>query len=285
MSSGRTSACVFAFCWLIGAFWPAWGRAEEAWHWTASVEDGRPEGWVQVRENEIEGTRLHFSSDLDAQSLRGLRVAATKERGERSEWHLSLATYMLDGSTQLAQPITFNGATIAPGRLVTATRFTHFLRFDTSWWHRLAAFENGGGLWGSAGLTFVLLDFTLHGTVAAGSAGQETHEMFYVQELPVPMLGLHLRYPLTREKLSLVVSADAGRLPDVNSLRQEGGTVRLGQTNADVSIGISDRLTPKWQLTLSAFSRNYAQEERSDEDHNRIRLRSRGVMLGVGHAF
>jgi hypothetical protein len=33
------------------------------WHWTAALETAQPTGWVQVRENAIEGTRLHFGDD------------------------------------------------------------------------------------------------------------------------------------------------------------------------------------------------------------------------------
>jgi hypothetical protein len=101
---------------------------------------------------------------------------------------------------------------------------------------------------------------------AWGSAGQETTEAFYVQELPVPVLGLHLRYPLGKA-LSLVSSATLGGLPRVNSLRSEGGEVRLKQTNNAFSVGAAVR-RPEWEWSFSAFARDYVQDEQSLEHSN-----------------
>lgn len=259
-------------------------HAAGSWRWDLSVENGRPSGWVQVRENAIEGTRLHFADDLNVHSMSGLRMAARKTLGPRGQWHLSLASYRLTGNAAIAQAVYFNGTTIAPGPLRTATRFPHFLRFDTSWWRRLAGGPDRASLWGSAGLAFVMLNFRLHGTVAASSAGTETKEDFDTQELPVPMLGLHLRYPLGRG-WRFKASGDAGHLPWIDSLRREGGIVRLTQTDVDLAVGFDKRLTRDWRLGLAAYSRNYAQHERSREDGNVIHLRDRGLRIGVSHPF
>lgn len=62
------------------------------------------------------------------------------------------------------------------------------------------------------GATYVMLNFKLGGAIAANSIGHELKEDFYVQELPVPMLGLHLRYPLT-DALKLTADVTMGRLP------------------------------------------------------------------------
>jgi hypothetical protein len=257
--------------------------ASGEWRWTASIESARPSGWVQVRENAIEGTRLWFENDLRVQHRNGIRLDATKIASSRSEWRLSVATYTLDGTTVLSNPIYFNGATIAAGRLRTATDYTHFLEFDGSYRRRFLAFGEGGGLWGSVGGTFMLLNFTLRGTVAPGSAGSETTEAFYVQELPVPVLGLHVKYPVGRN-WSVISSATVGGLPRVDSLRHEGGEVRLKQTNDSLSLGGAFR-RGHWELSLSAFGRYYAQDEQSREDGNVIHLRDRGLALGVGRPF
>ena len=258
--------------------------AEHPWRWTVSLEDSRPAGWVQVRENAVQGTRLHFSDDLNARRLGGIRIGARKALSARAQWHLSLTSQTLNGSTVLTSPVYFNGTTIAAGPLRTATGFPHFLRFDTSWWRRLAGSAGGAELYGSAGLTFMMLNFRLHGTVAANSAGTETKEDFDTQELPVPMLGLHLKYPLGRG-LSLTASGEAGHLPWINSLRREGGIVRLTQTNAQLSVGLNRQLAQDWQLSVAAFTRNYSQHERSFEDGNNIHLRDRGLLIGIGHRF
>ena len=268
---------------LTCSLWWRPAAAEGDWRWSASIETARPTGWVQVRENAIEGTRLSFADDLHVQHRNGIRLDATKTASERSEWRLSAATYTFDGTTVLSSPIFFNGATIAPGTLRTATHYTHFLEFDGSYRRRFLAFGRGGGLWGSVGGTFMLLNFTLHGTVAPGSAGSETTEAFYVQELPVPVLGLHLDYPVGRH-WSVISSGTIGGLPRVNSLRREGGEVRLKQTNDALSFGGAVH-RGHWELSLSAFGRHYAQDEQSLEDSNVIHLRDRGLAIGIGRPF
>ena len=253
------------------------------WRWTASLESARPSGWVQVRENDIEGTQLYFGDDLRIHRRNGLRLDTAKTVSPHAEWQLSVATYTLDGTTVIPQPIIFNGATIAAGQLRTATHYTHFLEFDGSYRRRLLSFAEGGGLWGSVGGTFMLLNFTLQGDVAPNSAGKETTEDFYVQELPVPVLGLHLRYPIGRA-WSLLSSATMGGLPRANSLRHEGGEVRLKQTNNAFSVGVAVRRT-EWELSVSAFGRSYVQDEQSREDGNVIHLRDRGLAVGLAHPF
>ena len=263
----------------------AYGAPAEAsqWRWTAALETARPTGWVQVRENDIEGTRLSFRDDLGIRRRNGLRLDTFKTMSPKAEWQLSVATYTLDATTSISAPITFNGATIAPGPLRTATHYTHFLEFDGSYRHRFLTFGERGGLWGSVGGTFMLLNFTLHGNPAPGSEGKETNETFYVQELPVPVLGLHLSYPLG-PAWSLTSSGTIGGLPRVNSLRHEGGVVRLKQTNNAFSLGASVR-RPHWEVSLSAFTRAYVQDEQSHEDSNVIHLRDRGLAVGLSHMF
>ena len=129
---------------LMGPFPSKPVSAADAWRWTASVESAQPSGWVQVREKEVEGTRLHFKDDLGVDRRNGIRLGATKTLSPRSEWQLSLATYVLDGKTVLPQAITFNGATISAGPLRTATHYTHFLQFDASYARRLVSFRRGG---------------------------------------------------------------------------------------------------------------------------------------------
>jgi hypothetical protein len=258
--------------------------SDHSWQLMATGETGVPGGWVQVRENAIQGTRLHFSDNLNVNRMQTFRLQAWKPLSDVSELHIGFSTSQLDGHASTAVPVYFNGATIAPGRLSTITHFQDFLAFDASYWHRLVDFGNGGRLWGSVGATYVMLNFKVGGTIAADSVGSELKEDFYVQELPVPILGLHLRYPLT-DALKLTADIDVGRLPWVNSLRTEGGEVRLAQTDEEETLGLEYRFTAHWQAVAYAFHRYFGQNERSREDGNVIRLRSSGVGLGVGYQF
>ena len=99
----------------------------------------------------------------------------------------------------------------------------------------------------------------------------------------MPVLGLHLKYPLSHA-WSLVSSAELGGLPRVDSLRKEGGNVKIKQTNNKLSIGVA-RAAGDWEWSLSAFDRNYVQDEQSHEDSNVIHLRDRGLVVGLTHAF
>lgn len=262
---------------------PARG-SDNSWQLMATGETGVPGGWVQVRENAIQGTRLHFSNNLNVNRMQTFKLHAWKPLSDVSELHIGFSISQLDGHASTAVPVYFNGTTIAPGRLDTITHFQDFLAFDASYWRRLVDFDNGGCLWGSVGATYVMLNFRVGGTIAANSVGNELKEDFYVQELPVPTLGLHLRYPLT-DALKFIADIDVGRLPWVNSLRTEGGKVRLAQTNEEEILGLEYRFTAHWQAMGYVFHRYFGQNERSREDGNVIRLRLSGIGLGVDYQF
>ena len=257
--------------------------ADNGWDLSVLADVGSPSGWVQVRENEIEGTRLHFG-DLDVNTMPGLHFHADKTFSDVSELHLGFSTFMLDGSTTIDEPVFFNGATIAPGKLETRTRFQDFMEFDAAYWHRFTGFDRGGGIWGSIGATYVLLNFRLGGTLAADSVGNELKEDFYVQELPVPIFGLHMRYPFA-DAWEFDADASAGRLPWVDSLRTEGGEVKLAQTDEEASIGLDYHFGNRWHAGGYLFYSYFAQDEKSHEDGNQIRLSSTGVGVKVGYRF
>ncbi|WP_147292934.1 hypothetical protein [Dyella psychrodurans] len=254
--------------------------------WTLAIygEDSIPTGWVQVRENAVGGTKLYFDRNLHVNTMQAIRLAAWRPITDVSEIHVGFWTSQLQGHATTSVPVYYNGTTIAPGRLDTTTDFNDFIAFDASYWHRLFDFSNGGRLWWSVGATYVMLNFVVDGTIAANSAGHELREDFYVQELPVPIVGLHVRYPLT-QALTFTTDVSWGRLPWVNSLRTEGGEIRLAQTNDEATLGFEYRFAEHWRAALYGFHRYFGQNERSREDGNVIRLRSNGAGLGVSYQF
>ena len=283
--SGRAcAACATGVCIAAGIMIAAPARADTGWDIALDAEYGSPSGWVQVRENEIEGTRLHIDDDLDVNHMPTLRFRADKAFSDVSELHLEASASMLDGGATIDAPVNFNGATIAPGRLDTITHFQDFLAFDVAYWRRFYRFDNGGTFWGSAGLTYVLLNFRLQGTIAANSAGDELKEDFYVQEVPVPVFGLHLRYPLG-SSWQLLGDVSVGRLPWVDSHHSEGGEVRIAQSNQDASIGVEYAFAGQWRAGAYLFHSYFAQDERSHEDGNAIRLTSNGLGVSIKYAF
>jgi len=254
------------------------------WHVVLAAQQGWTGGWVRVREFDVPTTRLRLNDDLGVNHMQSLRLLAWTPLGDASELHLGLFTHRLDGSTQVVAPVYFNGTKVASGRLDTVTHFQDFIELDASYWRRLMDIGRGGSLWGSLGARYVMLNFRMDGTIAPDSPGNELKEDFYVQELPVPMLGLHLRYPLG-DALQLTADVSWGRLPWVNSLRTEGGQVRLAQTNSEEQLGLAYRLSPRWQLTAYAFHTEFAQDERSREDGNAVYLHDSGVGVAAEYGF
>jgi len=256
-------------------------------HWQVALAMGYgdPSGYVQVRENQIEGTRLAFGSDLDVNhmSVEALRVAYRIDPDQSVQ--LVLQNYTLTGSTVLPQDVNFNGATLAAGtRLRTVTRFPDFLRATLFYQRTLSQFANGGSLSGRAGFTFEGLTFKLDGTLTPDSVGQEMKEDFVTQELPVPMVGVQFDEPLN-DRLAFVASLDGAWLPRVNSLRTEGGEVTLAQTNMDATLGLDYALTRRLDLTGDYRFGYFKQDERSHEDGNYILLKSNSVEFGLTYAF
>lgn len=240
-----------------------------------------PTGWVQVREREIEGTRLWFQPDLSVRHTHAYEIGGAYHLSDRTTFRLTVASNALDGRVTLPNDVTFNGATLAGGStLVTRTHFPNFLRMTLTGERRLASIGGRGTLSGSAGLTFVFLTFELQGTLAPTSAGRETKEDFVTQELPVPLVGLRLEYPLAR-RVSVVAAVDGGLLPWVNSLRSEGGTVQLKQSHLDLALELAYALTRSLQLDVGYSGTHFAQFERSHEDGNDIRLGEDAVRAGV----
>lgn len=259
-------------------------RASTSWTVGLNAMLGRPSGYVQVRENQIDGTPLAIRKDLGVTTVKTLRFDATRSLGKSAELHLWLSTSRLYGHAFLGRTAYFNGATLARGPIGGDTRFIDNWRFQASYWRRLYSFSRGGGLFVSAGLTFVSLNFRIQAQIAPGSVGHETKEDFDTQELPIPVFGVHVRYPLTRA-LQIFASFDDGHIPWTNTLRREGGMIQLTQTNEDASLGLKVRLADNWLAKIFFYGEHFKQNERSAQDGNFVKLNQYGIGLGVGRRF
>ena len=256
-------------------------------HWRVALTlgYGDPSGYVQVRENQIEGTRLDFGSDLGVNHLSNEALHVAYRIDPDQSVQMVLRNCTLSGSMVLPQDVHFNGATLAAGtRLRTITHFPDFLRATVFYQRTFSQFPNGGSLSGRAGFTFDGLTFKLDGTLTPDSIGHEMKEDFVTQELPVPMIGAQLDEPVNG-RLAFVASLDGAWLPRVNSLRTEGGEVTLAQTDMDATLGLDYALTPSLGLTGDYRFGYFKQDERSREDGNRILLKSQSVELELSYAF
>jgi hypothetical protein len=237
-------------------------------------EIGAPKGFVKVGEVARSGDKLRLSNDLNIDTFEVAKVGAAVHLTDRDVLRARFDYTFLYGTTTPTDDIAFNGALLAGGEpLRTRPVFT---RITGLYEHEFLHTPTGALLAGGGGLTYAYLHFKLHGKLAPNTFGHETQEDFYAQELPVPVLALRGEYPLT-PRLHLFGTVDGGFLPKVDSLRTEGGTVKLAQGHADVFAGIRYAITPHL-LADGGYSYTYfSQHETSGEDDNKI--------LFLGHGF
>lgn len=264
---------------------PAQSSSQPTWQIRIGAALGTPDGWIQVREREIEGTRLRFRRDLNVRRVHTFELRAEYHPRPGSGFGLTLTSWALNGTATLPADVLFNGTTLAGGTaLTTDTDFPDFVHITIDAWRRLSQIGNGGCLSGSVGLTAVLLTFYLSGTVAPTSMGHETKEDFVTQELPVPVVGLGLRYPIS-SRVTASAALSGGYLPWVNSLRREGGEVRLTQSHLDFYIGADFAITPSLHLLGGLRGSDFTQREKSREDGNDIHLSSSLLSFTVVYRF
>jgi hypothetical protein len=244
---------------------------------------GIPRGYVQVRENQLQGTHLSLHGDLGIDTVESVTVAGAYHLSPNDSLRLIFDSIFLYGSSTLSQDVLFNGALLEGG--TTAQSRPEFFRLTGLYERRLLDLAGGGHLAGDIGFTYVYLNFKLNGTVSPQSpGGGETREDFYAQELPVPMLGFSLELPIA-ERTSFVGSVLGGYLPLVDSLRNEGGEVKLSQTNVDVLAGLRYQMTPALDLRGGYAFHYYTQHETSNEDGNYFQLWDNDFTLALTYRF
>ena len=204
------------------AVWSGWGIS-------LSGEVGVPSGHLKVGEPSP-ATRLDVRGDLGIDVAEKVNLSGRYSMTPRDALRATVLYWFLDGTSTVSQPVLYNGHLLPPGRIHTDA---DILRMSLDYERLLLPLPHGGGLTASAGLTYVYFNPTLNGN----------NEDFYRQELPVPILGLRLDYPLIG-RLSLLAAASGGGLPRVDSLRSEGGTVDLEQGHADATLGLAYAFTP-----------------------------------------
>jgi hypothetical protein len=206
--------------------------------------------------------------------LRGLGIDVSEAVEGSAAFHITprdavragLLYYFLDGSTTVNGPsVVYNGAVFGEGPLRTNA---NFYRFSLSYERTLFSRSSGEEVIASAGLTWVSLNPTLSGNL---ETKRDESEDFYAQELPVPIFGVRWDLPLGPHLL-LRSSVSGGALPKVNSLRQEGGTVYLQQSHADVDIGLMYLIGHHAEVGLGYHFTYFFQHETSHEDNNLFEL-------------
>lgn len=242
-----------------------------------------PGSFVEVRENRIEGNRLSYPDlGLDVAQMPTLRIRYWLD--SRNAVSVGARDFLLSGSGFLSSPATFNGATLAGGQAIDSSHDAYSV---SVFYERRFTPELLGGwdLRGRLGLEYTRLNFLIdggHARVAPGSQGSETKEDFFAQELPVPVVGFEAVRPLTRA-WTAELSLQGDWIDDWDSLRQEGGDVRLTQAGAEfhARFSYSDRRLGPVRPFIGAFYYFFYQYENSAEDGNRVRYSSFGPEVGL----
>jgi len=252
----------------------AQGRSTmDRWEFTLDGRVGAPIGWLRVGEfppsgataGGAPGTRLRLS---DA----GIHVSETLEGSvalhftPRDAVRASLLYSFLRADSAQDRSVVYNGEEFRSGHLHTNADFS---RFSLAYERALLS-SPAAQLVGSLGLTYVYFNPTLSGH------GHRNSEDFYLQELPVPIVGLRWDQPLG-EHWQMRGAVSGGGLPRVDSLRQEGGTVYLQQSHADVAAGLVYRWGRAMELAFGYHFSYFFQHEKSREDDNRFELVDNGV--------
>ena len=236
--------------------------------WEVSLEGrvGFPTGYIRVSETVTPGTRLRLS-DLGLDVSEAVEVGLGFWLTPRDAVRATYLYYFLRGSTTLDRSIAYDGQEYTAGAVNTNFDFS---RISLAYERLLTTVLDHGRLIGSAGLTYVLLNagLTQHGKTKA--------EDFYLQEMPVPILGLRFDYPLT-QRLGLRASVAGGLLPKVDSLRTEGGTVYTWQSHADAGLAVTYAVTPRLDVEAGYQYTYFHQHEKSHEDNNVFELIDHGL--------
>jgi len=256
------------------------GAADSQWSTAVGIERSAVDGWVKVRENAQEGTRLHLGRDLGIRKASTIDLNLAYRFSDQRRLTFTVGTTLLRGDKALPQFAFFDESSYPAGS---------DLRSDPLYFHLKMTYRQA--LWQPrrvgldllAGLEYDYLNFSVRGVNASGAV-EKQGENFWKQELPIPFAGLGARYAAS-ERWSFGAYGSFGTYHNVNSLRKEGGTVRLTQTNFDSGLSASYQASPRLSLDAGYRFLSFAQEEQSHEDGNRIHLRTHGPVFQAAYRF
>lgn len=271
---------------VLGVTWPtmseAQSRLEESltrpadsgWEVSLATRLGMPSGYVRVGEGSLRGTRLRLHEDLGIDVSEALEASVALHVTPRDALRATYLYYFLDGGARVDPTASYNGDGFGPGHVhINADFYRVSLDYE-----RLLMSGYGAFLTGSIGLTYVHLDPKL------SWQGRSSHEDFYRQELPVPIVGFHFDVPMG-PRFAARATVGGGGLPRVDSGRKEGGTVYLQQIHADAGISVVYAITRALLLDVGYHLTYFYQHEKSHEDDNAFELYDNGLRVGLTFRF
>ena len=244
--------------------------------WEVSLDGhvGFPTGYIRVSETVVHGSRLRLS-DLGIDVSESIELGAAFWITPRDAVRATYLYTFLRGGSTLDRAILYDGREYTPGHLETNA---DFWRVSLAYDRVLTTILDRGRLIGSAGLTYAWLNpgLTQHGKTKA--------EDFYLQEMPVPIVGLRFDAPIT-DRFGIRASVAGGVLPKIDSLRKEGGTVYTWQSHADASVAATYAISETLSLEAGYQFSYFHQHEKSHEDNNTFQLIDNGFQVGLRFRF
>jgi len=242
-----------------------------AWQISLDGQVGIPRGYLKVGEFDVPGTRLRLHDDLGIDMSEAVEARLGYHLTPRDTLRVTFLYYFLRGGTTTPSPVTYDGQTFPAAHLDSNA---DFYRISLDYERALFTADNGLRLSGNVGLSYVYLNAKVN----------QNAEDFYLQELPVPILGFRVNAPLGR-RLGLTAFIEGGGLPRVNSGRKEGGTVFLEQQHANAGLGLTYMLMSSLQLHAGYRFTYFFLHETSHEDDNAFQLIDNGFRVGVNFRF
>jgi hypothetical protein len=254
--------------------------ADSPWNIGVHFDRSAVEGWVQVRENAQEGTRLHLEKDLGIHSSTTIDLDLAYRFSEKRRLTFTVGTTLLRGDKTQSGLVFFDESSYPAGSRLRSDPLFYHLRLtyrQTIWKPRR------GGLHLLAGLEYDYLNFTVQGVNTSGELDRQGED-FWKQEFPIPFVGIEARYKAA-ERWWFGMSSTYGGWNNVNTLRKEGGTVRLTQKDFDTRLLIGYQASPRLSFNAGYRFYSFDQEEQSNEDGNRIHIRTHGPLLEAAYRF
>jgi hypothetical protein len=254
---------------------------------------------VHVREAAVKGSRFRLAPALGIRRMDIPGIVLTYWLDEMNALQIHFRYFDAAGSHRLREPAAFNGAVLIAGQRLNPRGIlwidgaVYYERRITPWLRqRLGTLGllDQLDLRVKFGLEFTYIDFRLNNGrahVTQLSPKGESAEDFFLQELPMPTLGMEL-YGKLSEHLLLMATVKGNWINRWNSLRDEGGTVYTSQWSLETHWRLI-YTNPAYFGTLKPFVGleyfYYRQNEQSHEDGNFLRLSTCGPEFGISYSF
>jgi hypothetical protein len=230
-------------------------------------------GHVQVRENQVEGTRLQLRDDLGLETGAGGNARFTVDApgfqamGEVEEifgW----------GGRSAEQPFAWNGTVYtAPSQVRVHSSFLT-VRAEIAF--KLWGDEKGHSWLGP----LIGMEYPYY-TVSVGTNLQHGSLEDWVHYLPYTVIGAAGRVALS-EHFDLGGRIIAGYQPNLPSIYTEGGRLYVSvRPSVAVDVPLTWHVGASTDLSLTLTYQYWDGADHSNEDGNKLAISSPGVMLGV----